>query len=436
MSLTNLSCLRGAAIAVLLVALLPHARAQSRSAWGSVHLGSIELVSVGVDKAEATVRLSATASRAVNLRALAFDRVTVNGVLVQVAPMNETIHLSGDGAPENLPALRASFSFRNLESFDPFRRAIEDGRAQVHAEARAQVDLSLFEKLLLRTGGAWITNHVDQDVPINLPGGALGKLAAQAALTAAYPVWIAGQSAQEWRRTRSAIAGKARGSVAGRVMMLETRYELKSRDGETVPVEFWSAAFLVGNAGLLAPAEAVEPWSFDEAQAEAISRGDITVDRNGLEILAWPVAETGGSTPYSLKRKELRLMKELQQSETAISLSTKQNYPLRFRDRDSNAALFEITAWKQHKPGFDTMSSRDGEWQPASLIRLLQDGRDVVPSLWITEVRFEQGHYDIKDRIDSSAFGSPLWLAGGVVGMVQDQCPAIPIETVMAKLGQ
>jgi len=432
---------RALAAVVILSATCGSVRAQTAPASSplavpEVRVEKVELSDIGADGVVASVRLSAMARNSATLRAIVFDQITINGVRVHVPAVAGPIRMKAGEAIDGLPDLRATLMYRELDSLEPLRRAVRDGAARVHAVVRAQLEMNLFEKLILRTGDAWVTFAIDQDVPIGIPGGALGRVAAVGALLAAEPVWIAGQSAQEWRRNRTALAGKVRGSLAGNLVMLETRYELRARDGETALLHGWSCGFRMGNGEVVAPAEAVEPWNFDDSMAQALESGDVSVDASKTEILATPVA--AGRT-YSLQRKELRILRMAGGSETAISIADKRRYHVRFRDRDENAVLLEIPALKDAGGGLEASARmrRDGDWQPAAVVRfdgVGNGGNEGAPVVWLTEARWEDGRYRIKDSVDASAFGSPLWTSDGVVGLLQDESSAAEIDGLLKKL--
>lgn len=421
-------------LAFLLTAYLVHrAPAQQPTQLAEVLVRSVELAEIGPDSATATVRVSATAGASATLRGLFFDQVTFNGVRIRVPPVPGPIRLRAGESIVGLPDLRAVLTYRELDSLDPLRRVIRDGRAQVHAEIRAQVELTLFQKLALLTGGAWATVPVDQQVTVDVPGGAIGRIAALGTLLAAEPLWIAGRSANEWRQNRTALAERVRSTLTETLVSFETQYKLKARGGETASMETYRLGFLTGGGQVIAPAEVVEPWSFDNTLAEALDKGDISLDETSTEIVAVPLA---GSRTYSLQRRELRILQTLRATEKAISPTTKRRYHVRFRNSNANAVLFEIPELKSAGPAGPGIvlagESASGDWQPAVVVRRV--GPDIPPALWVTEARVSDGRYQIQDPVDSSAFGSPVWVHGGVAALLQDESSAVVLGTLLKKL--
>ena len=423
--------------AALTVAALLYAQTSSTAGvrMAEVRVETVELSDIGQDSIQATVRLSAIAKDSASLRVLVFDNATINGLRVRVPPVSGPIRLRAGEGIDGLPELQAVLMFRELDSLEPLRRAVRDGRAEVHALVRAQVELNLFQKLVLWTGGAWVTIPVDQEVPVDVPGGTLGRMAAIGALTVAEPAWIANQSAREWLRNRTALAGRVRAAIPGHLVSLETRCELKSRDGETATLRTWSGGFVIGNGYVVAPAEAVEPWSFDDSLAEAMENGDVTVNEPKTEVLATLVSGgSGAPRTFSLQRKEVRIAKRLSGSESAISVRTKRRYHVRFRNRDFNAVLLGIPALTGAERELDFSASRPGGgWQQAAVVQFDRQGNG-EPKLWLTEALWEDGRYRIKDLVDATAFGSPLWIDGSVAGLLQDESSAAEVNGVLKKL--
>jgi hypothetical protein len=403
--------------------------AQSPSRTAEVSIRSVELSEIGPDSVMATVHVTATARVSATLRGLFFDQVTFNGIRVRVPPVPGPIRLRAGEPVSGLSELHAVLSYQELDSLEPLRRAVQDGRARLHAEIRAQLELSLFQKLVLLTGGAWATLPVDQDVTVLIPGGPLGRVAALGTLVAAEPLWIAAQNAREWRQNRTALVENVRSTAPGTLVSLKTSYKLRTRDRETARVEVLRLGFLDRSGQVVAPAEVVEPWIFDDVLAEALSRGDVSLEESMFDIEARPLS---GSRTYSLQRRELRVVRTLRASENAIS-PDKRRYPLRFRNNDSNAALLEIADLKKESSRIGLAGEASaGYWQPAVVVRLTAP--DTEPALWTTRARFANGRYEIQDPVDASAYGSPVWIKGGAVALLQNESSASALAVLLKKL--
>lgn len=413
---------RAVFLAVSALCLATRMCAHDGSVIQNLHLDSVELTSVGQDGFDLSIVYTITSSRPVKIRNLVFEQVRLGGVPMQVPSMETLMVLHGKkDTPDLMPELRAHVAYRDLESLEPLRRAVLDGRATLQVEARAQLELRFFEKVALRTWGPWAAVKVDGEVPVNVPGGTVGRWAVAAALTAADPVWIAQGEAREWRRQKKDVALEALDSMRGRIVALETTYTLRNSTGLGVPMDAWFIGFQTGPRNtFVAPAEALEPWLFDEAQAQRIVTGEMTVHPDEVELVAWTTGDSGTLSSFSSRQHQLRLVKVARDGATGISPITKKKYTMRFRNSEANFALFEIPGWNSSTAGFEAFTEANTEWQPAAVGRLDRTAATPKLTLWVTEARLENGRYRLKEPVDATAIGSPLWVSGGVVGMVQD----------------
>jgi hypothetical protein len=416
-------------VAVLLAGIPAPAAAQAPFKTAEVNVRSVDISEIGPDSLMATVRVSAIARQSATVRSLFFDQVTFNGVRVRVPPVPGPIRLRAGEPVSNLSEVHAVLSYQELDTLEPLRRAVQEGHVKVHAEMRAELELSLFQKLVLLTGGASATITVDQEVPVNFPGGPIGRMAALGTLVAADPIWIAAQSAREWRQNRTALAETVRSTAPATLISLETRYRLRARNGETAPVETFRLGFLSRGGQVIAPGEVVEPWIFDDMLAEALSRGDVSLDESAFEIVAKPLS---GSRTYSLQKHEVRIVRSLRLAGNAIS-PTKRRYQVGFRNSDGNAALLEIADLKKEGSSIGVAGDAPGsDWQPAVVVRLARP--DAEPVLWITRARLTNGRYEIQDPVDASAYGSPVWINGGAAALLQDESSGSALNVLLKKL--
>ena len=409
---------------------------QAETSLAEVRVESVEFSSISPDDIVVEVRVSARAKAAAVVHTLVFEGVTIDGIRVHVPPVMGPIHLRAGESINDLPQIHAVVTYKELETLEPLRRAVREGHASLHGEVHAQLELSVFQKLALMASSAWVTLPVDQRIAIDLPGGTLGRAAAFATLLAAEPVWIAGQAAREWRQNQSALAARVRSEMSARLVALETRYELKTKQGEHVSMSSRSLGFVTGDGKVVAPGEAAEPWSFDDSLAQALDRGEVTMNDSSYDLLATPMGDgLGERKTYSLQRHELRIVRKPGGGEIGIAASARNRYRVRFRNSDSNAALCEIPALKGSGNSVElARASTESSWRPAAVVRLERSGSRSEPTLWLTEARWDEGRYHIKDVVDSAAIGSPLWMENGVVGLLQDESSAAEINGVLKNL--
>ncbi len=375
---------------------------------------------IDADSAEFELQVTGTATKSVTLKSIFFQQVLVNGIPIRVPPIEGPLKLRVGEDLTGLPVLTALVPFREVPSLGPLRELVAGGEAHVHGVALVRLDLNPLEMLALRSTSLWAAINIDQDVAIHLPGGILGRAAALAALSAAEPAWVLGNEGREWRRRRSAFAAQAEEVLAKAGVPIECSYEISSRTGETRLLHSESLGFMLPSGRILTTAEAVEPWAFDSAMAESLSRHDIAVTQESVEILARPEGAI-----FSTKRKELKVIKQRGEKKHMISAEDKATYRLRFRNSDDNAVVLELKGFhaeEQSKAAAQIVrndQSPVGEWQPAALLRTDLDTQ-TAPYVWITEAKKENGRWVLKDPAGVTALGSPIWTEDGVVGLVQD----------------
>jgi len=406
------------------------AQRESKPAFSDVQVDSVQIADVDSEGVQATIRLSAKANVSATLESLVFDRATINAMRINLPPVRGPIRLREGEAIDGLPPLRARLSFRELESLQPIRRVVEEEKARFQATLRGRLSLNIFQQLALLSRGAWVVSRVDHEVPVELTGGAFTRMAALGALTIAEPIWAASRPE---RARASAMADSAAAAVNRSMVSLETRYDVVSRGGEAARMSHLSAGFLVDGTQVLVPAEAIEPWLFDEALAEAIGQGDVSVRTASIDVLMTPLAAGTAGGGLSLQRKQLRLVKLLSGSENAISVKTKRPYRVRFRAADSNAALLAVSGWSGS--GLTaTDPAPPAAWQPAVIAMLRRGSGAVETEFRQTSIRWDEGRYQIRDPVDADAFGSPIWTEAGVVGLVQDESSGAAVKKVLEML--
>jgi hypothetical protein len=123
------------------------------SAWGhdnglpalavQFDVEGVTLTHLDADGITARIDLSAIAHKSATLRSLIFERVTVNGVPVRVSPVSGPIRLKPGEPISGLSSVDAWLSYRDMETLQPLRDIIQDGKAAVHASVRGQLELSL-----------------------------------------------------------------------------------------------------------------------------------------------------------------------------------------------------------------------------------------------------------------------------------------------------
>ncbi len=396
--------------------------------FAQIHVQTVQLTRIDSNSVDFEIQMNGVAAKSVTLKSMFFQEVTVNGIPVRVKPIYGPFKLKQGQPIGDLPVLKATVAFREMPSLRPLRSAVGDGTAHVHVNLLAQLSLNPLEMLALRSTNAWASTEFDQNLAIDLPGGLVGRAAALASLTAAEPVWTLGNEAQEWRRNRSTFASHANDAFNGPAVSVESSYTIRSRHGETSALHSKFGGMLLPNGRILTTAEAVEPWMFDPSMAEALSRHDVEILPDSLELT---VRQTGGAHDYSSRRDEVGIVGPKGKYESVLSSHKHATYKLRFRDAEDNIAFLELAGSHPAHSNEAKSEAQDdsAEWQPAAVLRNALDAQS-SPSVWITEARKENGRWMLKDPAGVSALGSPLWIEGGFVGLLQSDSSAMSLKNI------
>ena len=138
-----------------------------------------------------------------------------------------------------------------------FRRALRFGR-RVRSHARPGMDRSLADR-----GVAWLTGHVDSDVPVLVAGtGEMGRRAARLLATRGHPITLVSSSAD-----RGAAASRQLGGLEHRVVIGRPNEELLAGHGAIV-IAVRGTDPVIGRREVLA---ARRPWTLDLSQPPAVA---------------------------------------------------------------------------------------------------------------------------------------------------------------------
>jgi hypothetical protein len=402
------------------------ASAQPSNPLSGIEVRSIEVSDLTTDRIRFNIHLGGTAQRDVTLRALAFEGATLNDIPVFLPALSGRFELIKDRPFDAVEALQGVLYFRDLESLEPVRRMIRDKKADVRATIRLQPEFTLLQRLVLRTNGAWISTNLQRSVEVEVPGGGMGRSAALIALSAADSVWVLGRRGLEWRQQRDSFLQNVRSQYAPRVLAIESRYELRSKEGQRSALS-WQGLGFVGNEGkdgqVFLPGEAVEPWLYEGAIADAIAAKQMTVVKGSQDI----VARANSGATYSLKNGGLKIAEIARDRAKGISIDRKKIYAVRERGSTANVARLVITGLVLSPVAEAPVESVT---QSVALFRLRNDTVEIL----ILPATRDNGRIRLVDPVDSRAFGSPVIGLEGLIGVLLDQTTVASMRDVREKL--
>ena len=393
-----------------------------------IELRSIEVSDLNSDRVRFQLHLGGIAQEDIALRALSFDSATVNGIPVFLPPISARFRLSKGQEFRAIGALQAELYFRDLDSLTPLRRMVQDKKADVRATIRLQPDLSLLQRMVLRASGAWVSTTFERSVGVEVPGGMVGRGAALMALAAADSLWVLGRSGLEWRNQRDAFVQQVRATYAPRVLVIETRYQVRGKDGRQALLTWRGLGFHQSGGQVIVPAEAIEPWLFDSTVADAIASGAAEVIKSSLDI----VARMTTGTSYSLRNGNLKIVRVAQDRSKAISVRRRKVYEVRERNSTANVAKLLITSSLLSKL---REATANGAAQTVAVFRLRDSAAEQWPEILILSATGENGTTRLVEPVDLRASGSPVINQDGMVGILLDQSTIASMQAIREKLG-
>ncbi len=419
-------------VAIAVVPVMAFQIADSQNNPVSVSIDSIDLADVGSDRIQFDVHSHVTASRRLKLKSVHFEQMHMGDLPVFLSPIESHLELQ-KGTPVDLPAIPLTVYFRDLDSLEPFEQAIRDGQTTVTGRARSDLDLNLLERALL---GIWNTQAsipVSVTVPVNVPGGFLGRTAAIAALETAQIALNLGSSAlhalrvsqRQWEET-------LRTRYLPAMIVAESRYSLRLRDNRKLDMTVRGLGFRVSESKFVLTGEMIEPWKYDMDAVTALQNGDATLVEEGRDLFVWPAGETlNASTARSLSKGLIQVDHTSGKAESIRVPGAKGDLTIQLmhRDTDANYAVLHFT----HPEDYGSVASvaseevrHDRSWEQLSMFRVDEDGKLEIIS---TSAQRQDSRISLADPVDDRTFGSLLIDPAGAVGIVQDERTGMVLRT-------
>jgi len=413
-------------LAMLAIAIAPLANSQTavQNSLVTVSIDSIDLKDVGSDRILFDVHTHVTASRKLNIKSVSFEKMHMGSLPIFMNPIESHLTLPRDTSIA-LPSIPLTIFYRDVDSLEPLEQAVRDGQTTVTGYARADLDVNLLEKAVLGEWSSRAAAPISVTIPVNTPGGVLGRGAALAALDAGQIALNLGSSAlhtlrqsqKEWEQT-------LRTRYIPSVVVAESRYSLRLRDGRQVKFAVRGTGFRISEDKFILTAEMVEPWKYDLNAVTALQSGDATLMNEGRDLLVWPADQaTNPSASRSFSQGQIEIERVSGKAETLHVPGEKGNTSVQLQRRDSNEnyAVLHFTRRDAYGPAAPVASDQvrhNETWSRLSLFRVDEDGQLEILS---TAAERQGDRIRLTDPVDDCAFGSLLIEPTGAVGMVQGE---------------
>ena len=424
----------GKVVGVLAITVAPLMAFQTVSTQNSpvtVAIDSIDLADVGSDRVHFDVQSHATSTRKLSIKSVRFEQMHMGDVPVFLNPIESHIDLE-KGTPVSLPSIPLTVYFRDLDSLEPLEQAIRDGQTTITGKARAELDLNLLERAAL----GWSTQAampVSMTIPVNVPGGILGRTAALATLEAAQVAMSLGSSAlHALRQSQKELEDTLRTKYIPALVVAESRYSLRLKDNRKVDFSVRGLGFRISEDKFVLTGELVEPWKYDLDAATALRDKEATLVDESRDLLVWPAGEAlKESSARSLSKGSIQVDHASGKAESIHVPGDKGNVTIQLqrRDTDENYAVLHFTHPEDHGSAASAASDQvrhKESWEQISLFRVDDDGKLEIVS---TAARRHDSRISLTDPVDDRAFGSLLIDPAGAIGMVQDEHSGMVLRT-------
>jgi hypothetical protein len=401
---------------------------------------SVSLTSYDAEKVVFTVGLSVVSDRALTLDSIDVTQLRLNTLPVFASPLAGPIQLL-PGKPW-VPAtpLTVTVYLRDIVSMQPLSDALQSSSVLIEGELFARVQLKLIERLAMREGSASVPVKLHEQVPLEVPGGALGKMSAQLLLTAA------DAALKQVRGPAQTLAGglpqRVLAENAAAIVSIRSTYRIADTAAHTETEATWHGmGFFTGPRTLVTVAEALEPWAFDPELALALRDGRYTIVPNSLHLEA-----TTGASPHTLQlgtdltAAHLRGLKKheiVEPRETGGVVKAQ----VAERAGPHNIAILTVTGpWTSTTPlaASSLQSPTTGPWPETIALRPAPSPTPTGPTLDPIQLpaALDSSRIKLGSLVDATVFGSPLLGPDGILGMVQDENSALPWPDLHKELPQ
>jgi hypothetical protein len=425
MNLIHKLLLAGFALHTLNAQIMPSAHAP----LVQVSIDSVNVDSLGSDHANLSVKTSVVVARNVTVTRVRFEGMRLAEIPVFLNPVEERMELTA-GVPKALPAIPFTIYYRDLDSLQSLEPAIERGEVVVTGHARADLDLGLLDRIVVRQWNGRSDLPIRSVIPIAVPGGAVGRAAAVATLrTAEHALNMAGSALNALRGIRSDWTRDLNATYAPGLVLAEARYAVLLRDGRRIDLTVPGLGFRVSERQFMVTGEMVEPWKYDADVALLLDLHEATLVRDSYDLVVWPGDGPSGYSARRLSEGEIRIEHGHAATETVIVPHNDKRIRVHVAKRDSrdNMAILSFANeqdWRTPIQSAPDAIKCQQTWERLAIFRMGDQGK---LSVIFVSARRKGDRLVFETPVDENAFGSPLIAREGVVAMVQEERSALPV---------
>jgi hypothetical protein len=403
----------------LLASLLPLSAASPSPI--TLRVDSVSFADVAVDRVHMELTLGISTRVHLTLKSAKFETIRLNGLPLYIAPLAGKLDFDPSKNWQSVRLAPITVYFRDLRTLAPLRQLVNDEVAEFEGQARLELDLPLPAHAVL---------PLRQRTPVTVPGGSVGRKAVLTALAAADATlhWggdVAGRVRQFFGWTDDLVT-----QYRPLLWLVETRYRY-SYDGRTVARTARSTGFLIAANRMVTTAEALRPWAYDAEVAQLLESGAAVLDDLFYDVRAWPSGgPPGDDTALTLHNHRIKIENVGSAVENVIvaAAGKVRGVQLGKRDAEGNVGIVELIGQPQAGIAVHGVTSTAGEWDHVALFRVPAGPTDGNVDTIYVKARRSGDRILLSEPVDSAAFGSPLVLPDGAIGMVQDETSGVVFQ--------
>jgi hypothetical protein len=390
----------------------------------TLRVDSVSFIDAAADRVHLEVALGVSTHVHLTLKSARFETMRLNGMPLYIAPLAGKLDLDPAKKWQSVRLAPITIYFRDLETLAPLRRLVNDETAEFEGQARVELDLAPAPRVVL---------PLRQRTPVAVPGGSVGREAILATLTAAdATLHVGGEVAGRVREFFGWTDGLVK-QYGPSLFLIEARYRY-SHDGRNVVRTARSAGFAIAANRIVTTAEALRPWAYDAEAALLLESGAAVLDDQFYDVRVWPAgAPAGGDTAFTLHNHRLKAA-AIGSAVESVLVATGGNVRgvrLGKRDAEGNAGVVELLGQARAGVPVQGVATPAMEWDHVALFRFPASRTDASVDMIYVSVRRSGDRIRLSEPVDSTAFGSPLVLPGGAIGMLQDETSGMPFEKLV-----
>jgi hypothetical protein len=238
-----------------------------------VTVDRLEFTGVSADHVSFQLFTHLAALRSAHVKRVRFSGMRLGDIPFFMEPVEERLQLKA-GESTAAPPVPLTIYFRDFDSLKAVENAIRSGEIQVTGRARAELDLGLLERAAVWQWNGRADVALNGTLPVEVPGGEVGKTAAILAVRGAQAALPAAGAALSQLRGPGALRGRdVKDAYLPWLAVAESKYSVIFADGHRVNLSSSALGIRVSTDLVVLTGEELEPWKYDPDVALALSNG-------------------------------------------------------------------------------------------------------------------------------------------------------------------